>query len=176
MRVAPIDILHKRFPRSMRGYRPDAVEEFLQEVAAEYEAALAENMHLKQQAAAMERELQRYRDMETALHEALVLANKAADDLRRNAQREAQLVLEQAHMKAKDELEEQRRAAAAMEQERERFTREFRALLMAYLAELDAKRLPSLPEEDHALVQGPPLQAPSLPREDRSTPRSPASE
>ena len=176
MPLTPIDILHRSFPRSIRGYRAEAVEDFLREVAADYEAALAENARMKEQLALLERELQRYRDMETALHEALVLANKTAEEVRNAARHEAQLVLEQARTQAKEELEQQRRAAAVIEQERARFVREFRALLMSYLADLEGSRLPPQADDGLAVVQTPSNQASSLPNGDGGTPPAASSE
>lgn len=174
MRLVPIDILHKRFPRSFRGCRPDAVADFLQEVSAEYEAALAEIHQLKDQVASMERELQRYREMEAALHEALVLAAKAAEDVRSAAEREARLIVEEARTKAEEELEQHRRASEAVQQERRRFVREFRALLTAYLADLDDLASQSIPQDGSALVRASPPGSSALSHEDGSaTPAAP---
>ena len=43
MRLTPMDIKNKEFKRAMRGYNPDEVDEFLDEICEEYETVFKEN-------------------------------------------------------------------------------------------------------------------------------------
>ncbi len=81
-RLTPVDILNLRFRRKIRGYAPAEVDELLRRVAADLEHALAEGATLRERLTVMERELTQYRTMEATLRDALVLAQKAADQTR----------------------------------------------------------------------------------------------
>jgi len=139
VQLTPLDLIHKRFPRSLRGYAPAAVEGFLREAAAAYEETIAENACLREQVEALEREVERYQAMETTLKEALILAQKTADETRALAQREAETILREAQSRAASAVEEAERCVEALRQQRDRFAREFRVLLQAHLEGLEAE-------------------------------------
>lgn len=85
----------------------------------------------------LERELVRVRDLESTLTQALVTAERSGNDLRTQAQREAELVVAEARVEARKLLHE----AAA---ERERLVgdgRAIRAMLQSALVTLDEHRL-----------------------------------
>ena len=48
MKLTPLDIRHKEFKRGMRGYADVEVDEFLDEVADEYERLFKENIDLSE--------------------------------------------------------------------------------------------------------------------------------
>jgi cell division initiation protein len=137
VRLTPIDLLNKRFATSLRGYARGAVEDYLREIAADYEATVAENARLRETVENLEREIERYRSMETTLKEALILAQKTADETRAQAHREAEAVLREAQSRAAAVSEDAERRLEAVRQQRMRFAREFRATLQAYLDSLD---------------------------------------
>ncbi|HXG23251.1 MAG TPA: DivIVA domain-containing protein [Chthonomonadales bacterium] len=149
MRLAPIDLINKRFPRSLRGYAPAAVEDFLREIALDYEAIVAENARLRERMDTLEQEVSRYAAMEHTLKEALLLAQKAAEDMRGAAKREADAHLRNAEVRAAAIIAEAERCVEATRLQRIRFACEFRALLQTYLEyiEADLARLSPLPEE-----------------------------
>lgn len=149
MRLAPIDLINKRFPRTLRGYAPAAVEDFLREIALDYEAIVAENARLRERIDSLEREVSRYAAMEHTLKEALILAQKAAEDTREAAQRDAEARLRDADARAAAVIAEAERWVEATRQQRVRFACEFRALLQTYLEyiEADLAHLSPVPEE-----------------------------
>ncbi len=133
VRLTPIDITNKRFRRGLRGYRPSDVDEFLAEVGSDYEAVVVENARLREQVAQMQQELERYRAIEEALKEALVLAQRTADELRANAHREAEVLRAQAELQARQQLEQQMKAIEDLRAHRQRFAIELRAALSGML-------------------------------------------
>jgi cell division initiation protein len=149
LRLAPIDLINKRFPRTLRGYAPVAVEDFLREIALDYEAVVAENARLRERVDMLERELSRYTAMEHTLKEALLLAQKAAEETRTLSQQEAEARLRDANARAAEIIMEAERRTEAARQQRLRFACEFKALLQTYLEyiEADLARLSSVPEE-----------------------------
>lgn len=138
MRLTPIDLIHQRFPRAFRGYARAAVENYLRQVSADYEETVAENARLRDQVERLEREVERYRAMETTLKEALILAQKTADETRAAAQQEVERLLREAHAHVAALTEEAERSVGTLRQQRVRFAREFRLLLQSYLADLEA--------------------------------------
>lgn len=153
MRLAPIDLINKRFPRTLWGYTPAAVEDFLREIALDYEAIVAENARLRERMDTLEQEVSRYAAMEHTLKEALLLAQKAAEDTRGAAQREAEARLRDADARAAAVIAEAQRCLEATRLQRIRFACEFRALLQTYLEyiEADIARLSPVPEEGGVL-------------------------
>ncbi|MHB1189640.1 MAG: DivIVA domain-containing protein [Armatimonadota bacterium] len=133
MKITPIDLMNKKFDRSMRGYSVAEVEGFLHEVADELGKLLDENKELRDKAAAAESEAQRYRDIEGTLNNALVLAQKTADDLLANAHTEADLIIRESREKVERDLEQARRELEELRRTRELFNFEFKALLRGYL-------------------------------------------
>lgn len=133
VRLTPIDITSKRFRRALRGYRPSEVDEFLAEIGADYEAVTVENAHLREQVAQMQQELERYRAIEEALKEALVLAQRTADELRANAHRDAEVIRAQAELQARQQMEQQMKALEELRAHRQQFAIELRASLNAML-------------------------------------------
>lgn len=94
--LTPLDIQKKDFRRSFRGYSVEEVHSFLDRVNQEYDKLYSENVDLKERLAEFERNLARYREIEEVLKNTMVMAQKNSDDLRQNAEKEAELTLEKA--------------------------------------------------------------------------------
>lgn len=137
VRLTPIDITNKRFRRALRGYRPSEVDEFLAEVGADYEAVVVENARLREQMAQMQEELERYRAMEDAMKEALVLAQRTADELRASAHKDAEIIRAQAEIQIRQQFEQHRRAIEELHTARQRFAIELRSVLNGMLEFVD---------------------------------------
>jgi cell division initiation protein len=146
MKLSPMEIRHKEFHRGMRGYADAEVDEFLDAVADEFERVEKENAGLQERIEALQQQLEHFHGMEGTLQKTLVSAQQTAEDLRAGAQKEAQLILRDAEVKARDTISE---AYAARQQvEREIVTLKnaeadyrfkFRALLEGYLKQVSAQ-------------------------------------
>ncbi|MER3472829.1 MAG: septum formation initiator [Armatimonadota bacterium] len=146
VRLTPIDITNKRFRRALRGYRPGEVDEFLAEVGADYEAVVVENAHLREQVARLQEELDRYRAMEEAMKEALVLAQRTADELRASAHKEAEIIRAQAELQARQQFEQHRRAIEQLRTARQQFAIELRSALSGMLEFVERHLSAPVPE------------------------------
>ncbi|ADL07771.1 DivIVA domain-containing protein [Thermosediminibacter oceani] len=100
MILTPLDIQKKEFRKSFRGYSEDEVKDFLEKVTQSYEKIYRENQDLKEEVKFLKEKLQGYQEMESTLKKAIILAEKAAEDLRKNAEREKELILKSARSKA----------------------------------------------------------------------------
>jgi len=145
MKLTPLDIRHKEFHRGMRGYADAEVDEFLDGVADEFERVFKENIELSERLDSLQAQLDHYRGIEGTLQKTLVSAQQSAEEQRAAAQREAQLVLRDAEVKARDTLSQAYSAKQSVEREivmlrnaEADFRFKFRALLEGYLKQLTA--------------------------------------
>lgn len=106
MKITPVDIKNQKFAKSFRGYDPSEVEGFLEMLATTMEELLLENRKLKEQHIALESTLKSYTDLESNLKDALVTAQKVAEELRENAKKEAELLMRETRLKAERNMEE----------------------------------------------------------------------
>lgn len=143
-RITVLEIETKRFRKRLRGYDPIAVEAFLQEVAAHYEEVITENHRMREELIGLRQEAERYKAMEDALKESLVLAQRSADETRSNAHKEAELILREAQLKAEQIVREAEERAQRMLAETEHLearkraaAMELRALLLTHLQALE---------------------------------------
>jgi cell division initiation protein len=143
-RLTVLEIETKKFRKRLRGYDPAAVDAFLQEVAAHYEEVVTENRRLREESVGLRQEAERYRAMEDALKESLVLAQRSADETRSNAHKEAELILREAHLKAEQIVREAETRAQrilaeteALEARKRAVLMDLRGLLLAHLNALE---------------------------------------
>ncbi len=113
MSVTPLDILHKDFRRSLRGYRERDVQEFLRQMAEALEQALTTSAELREKTQSLERRLLHYEKIEETMQNALVLAQKSAEDTRRGSQKQAEVILADAEQKRQQVLGDARNRGAA---------------------------------------------------------------
>jgi len=149
MKLTPLDIRHKEFKRGMRGYVDGEVDEFLDEIADEFERLFKENIELSERGEALQEKLDQYRNLEETLQNTLVAAQRSAEELKANAQKEAQLMLSEAELKARQMVNQSYADKQAVEKQivvlrssEEDFRFKFRSLLEGYtkqLAEADAE-------------------------------------
>ena len=99
-RITPLDIINKDFSMVRKGYEPDEVTSFMDEVRDTLEETLKDKKKLEDQLRAKEAELDRMREAEGQIKDTLVLAKKLSEDLETNARREADLVLGEARLEA----------------------------------------------------------------------------
>jgi len=140
MPLTPLDIHNKEFARSFRGYDEDQVNEFLDQVIKDYEALIRENKELQAKAAALEERLSHFANIEDTLSKTIIVAQEAADEVRQNAKKEAQLILKEAEKNAdriiNESLARSRQIALEIEELKKQasvYRMRFRSLLEAQL-------------------------------------------
>jgi len=143
MKLTPLDIRHKEFKRGMRGYVDGEVDEFLDEVADEFERLFKENIELSERCEGLQEKINQYRNLEETLQNTLVAAQRSAEELKANAQKEAQLMLSEAELKARQMVNESYADKQSVEKQivvlkssEEDFRFKFRSLLEGYLKHL----------------------------------------
>jgi len=112
--LTPLDIQKKEFRRAFRGYSEQEVDSFLDQVTQDYESLLREIQVLKEKTAQTEQNIARYREIEEAIKNAMVMAQKNADELRQNTEKEAGVILDRARIEADQLTREAEQEAAAL--------------------------------------------------------------
>jgi cell division initiation protein len=91
MRITPHDIRQQQFTvRMFRGFDPQEVDAFLEDVAEDYETLLKESQQLKEQLAAQEERQRGVLDLERTLQDTLVTTQRLADEVKASARRESE--------------------------------------------------------------------------------------
>ena len=101
MAYTPVELRHVRLERAAFGYRRQAVDRLLQEVADSFEQVWRERAELVDRAEHLETDLARYRDLESLLRTTMISAERAAQELKEHARREADLIVGEAHAEAR---------------------------------------------------------------------------
>jgi len=147
--LTPLDVRNKRgdFRRGLRGYEPQEVDAFLETVADRMDILVRENMALRERVEELKIRVDRQDSRENAVQEALVSAQALREEIRAQAQREAELQLREADQEAerrradsehlaervREEIErtlaDGRRDLEELHRSRARFLRAYRSLL-----------------------------------------------
>ena len=115
--ITPLDMRQARFTTAIRGFDKADVTTFLQEAAEGFDHAMRENERLRMEIVRLEASLNQFRELEGSLKTTLMSAQKVADDMRENAQHEAQRIVREAEGRA--EMALQRAQAKTEDIERE---------------------------------------------------------
>lgn len=100
MGMSRIDLINRAIPKAFRGYDRVAVDRLLQDLSDALAKATDEKIAYAARIKELETALAEYKEQEKTLRETLVAARGMGADLRAAAQKEAQLILETARVKA----------------------------------------------------------------------------
>ena len=114
MRISVLDIRNHHFPRRIGGYDREEVDNFLRLVAEDYEAALREAQAQRDQVLKLETRVEDLASNEAILQQTLTTAQRLADDLKRTAVQEAEVLVGGAEVKAEKILDAAHRRAARL--------------------------------------------------------------
>ncbi len=121
MSLTPVELRHVQLPRRVLGYKRTSVHDLLDNTVESFENVWRDRADLRDEVDRLESELARYKELDVLLRNSLVSAEKAADDLRSQAGREADTIVEEARLRARE-------IAAEGQTERERTLSEIRRL------------------------------------------------
>jgi cell division initiation protein len=119
--LTPVEIRHVKLGRRLFGYDRKATDRLLEEIVSSFEQVWRERADLRDEIEELEGELTRQKEIEGALRNTLLSAERMADDLRGQARREADVIVAEARSTARD-------IVSGAENERERIQSEIRRL------------------------------------------------
>lgn len=97
MKLTPMDINNKEFKKGLRGYSPEEVDEFLDDVVDNYEELYKDNSKLKEKLTVATDKIEHYAKIENTIQNTLVLAQNAAEQAKASSQKEAELIIRNAN-------------------------------------------------------------------------------
>jgi len=130
--LTPLDVRKQEFRRTMRGFDPATVEDFRMRVADELERVLRERAMLEERLAALTDQLRGFKERERAMNEALVAAQQLREEMRGAAEREAQVIVREAEVRAQRLLDEARSGERTVQNRKEDVERQFHAYVMGF--------------------------------------------
>ena len=98
--ITPMDIHNKTFSGQIRGYSKDEVNAFLEELASDYEKIYREHRAMEEEMDIIRTKLRNYEKMESTMSHTLVMAQETADNVKKNAHKEAELSIQEAQSEA----------------------------------------------------------------------------
>jgi cell division initiation protein len=155
MGITPNEILEKEFKVRFRGFDPSEVQEFLEDVASELTGVIKEKNTLKGYVAGYKTKLDEFKKREEEFMSALTTANRLAEDMKAQAARESEAILERARMDAERIVADAHKEAMRLEERirgLRRMQREavfkIRSSIEGYLRLLDEEALPPQEVDD----------------------------
>lgn len=105
--LTPNDIENKVFKKAkMKGYDIDDVEDFLEQLLADYELLYKENAEIKDKFNAMQESISYYKSVEEGINKTIENAQSTADNMKEVAKREAETIKQEAEADARRHIEE----------------------------------------------------------------------
>jgi DivIVA domain-containing protein len=151
--LTPLDVRRYEFGRALRGYDPERVDQFREQVAEELERLARLNVELDAKAKGFHEQLRAFRERDKAINEALISAQQLRGEIREQAEKEGQLILREARADADRMLEEARAELRRMEDHmtaldraRRAYLSQIRLLLERQLSEVNAAEQAPMPE------------------------------
>ncbi|HEX9483362.1 MAG TPA: DivIVA domain-containing protein [Gemmatimonadaceae bacterium] len=123
--LTAVDVRRYDFGRALRGYEPERVEQFREQVAEEIERLTRLSQDFEQKAKGFHEQLRAFRERDKALNDALVSAQQLRVEMRETAERESAVLLREAQSEAERLIDAARNEVH---------------LLEAHLAEIDRAR------------------------------------
>jgi cell division initiation protein len=133
MALTPVEIRHIRLGRGLFGYSRSATDRTLEDIVSSFEEVWRERADLADKVEQLESDLERFHELEALLRTTLVSAERTAAELKTQAMREAELIVDEARAEARSVV----RQAAADNERLEADSARIRALLRAALATID---------------------------------------
>lgn len=142
--ITPLDIQNKQFPKSVRGYKEEDVDGFLDLITLDFEKTLDENKVLKEKIKNLNNDLERYRGTEGTILETLEAVKALMGDISVSAEKRAEILLKNAELDAELIQREARESVERLNEEsvsiRNRlniFRNRYRSLLESELEKFD---------------------------------------
>ena len=144
MPMTPVEVRHLEMRRGLFGYRRAGVNRAMDDIADSFEAVWRERAQLYERVEELEGELNHHVELEQLLRSTLVAAERAAQEMRETARREAEVIVTEANAQARrilrDALGEKERILGE--------TRRVRALLRSALTVLDEAPADARPQTE----------------------------
>jgi cell division initiation protein len=146
MEISPLEITQREFGRKMRGWDPEEVHTFLEQIAEEMTRLLQQNSDQVALIQRLEAQVKGHLEREDSLRNTLVTAQKMTEEIKGHAKRDADLMIKEAELRAEKLLEQAHQKLgqvqaeiAELRRQRDVFAAKLRGLLKTHLDLLEAQ-------------------------------------
>jgi cell division initiation protein len=160
MKITPLDIQQQKFKIRFRGFDPQEVDLFLEQIADGFESLLKENEKLQGEILRLENESQGYKKREETFKRALLNSQKVLEQMKENAQKSSELIIAEAEVKAEkilnkahNRLAQLHEDIAELKRQRMQIEVQIGAIIEAHtkLLEMGKEGMRAMDEEDSKL-------------------------
>lgn len=124
--LTPIEIHNKEFPTKFKGYDPEEVNDYLDEVIRTVEQLIRENKDLEKRVKFNEEKVSYFSSIQETLNKSIIVAQEAADRLKENARKDAEIIIFEAEKEAERLLKEAAEKATEINRETDVLKKETR--------------------------------------------------
>ena len=130
MPLTPVEIRHIDLRRAwLRGYRKPGVDELLTEIADSFEDVWRERADLSDRLEELDADAAKHRELEALLRSTLVSAERAGQDMKEQARRESDLIVQEAHAESRRVTREAAAEKRRLEEDMVKIRAQLRAAL-----------------------------------------------
>lgn len=148
MKVSPLDIYNHEFnKKTIGGYNPEEVDTFLDEVGVAYEKLLKEVNNLHDENEKLKEQISSEEKMEEKLEKIVLTVQETANEITRQANKEADIIIKKAEIKAKkieneakEKIKKEYSNLEALRETRELFKIRFKTMLESHLDMLEKEQ------------------------------------
>ncbi|HSK47810.1 MAG TPA: DivIVA domain-containing protein, partial [Coriobacteriia bacterium] len=140
MKLTPLDIHHKEFRHALRGYNEEEVDQFLDQVADEFERLFKENIDLSERIEALQNKVNEFELQRQTINNTLMTAQRSSDDIVARANAEGESIVAHANARAKEivndalaKKQQVRGELLRIKQAEEEFREQYRSMLESNL-------------------------------------------
>lgn len=123
--ITPLDIQNKEFTRSVRGYKEEEVDMFLDLITLDLEKIVKENVRLKAEIAALNDDLEKYKGSEGEIVAVLEKAQSLMNDISASSEKRADVIIKNAELDADLTVREAREQAVKLVSEHKNLQKRF---------------------------------------------------
>jgi cell division initiation protein len=156
MILTPQDIQSQQFHVRFRGFDVEEVDDFLEKIAAAFQAVAEENQQLKGRLEAMEKDLSTYQNQQKSFQSAIIAAQNVADAMKEKSREEAEAIVGEAREEARLGREEAKREIADLKKNidhlkslKQQAADDLRHQLESYLQMLETEPVENTRAMDH---------------------------
>ncbi len=130
--ITPLDIQNKEFTRSVRGYKEEEVDMFLDLITLDLEKIVKENVRLKAEIAALNDDLEKYKGSEGEIVAVLEKAQSLMNDISASSEKRADVIIKNAELDADLTVREAREQAVKLVSEHKNLQKRFNSFRDRY--------------------------------------------
>lgn len=142
--ITPLEIQEKEFSRSLKGFKEEEVNEFLDQITLDLERIIEDNRQLRAENNQLKDELVKFKKAEHSVINTLETAKSLMSDISASAEKRAQILLKNAELEAETMIREASENVARMNAENAQivnklvsFRKKYKELLQTEMKHLD---------------------------------------